>query len=298
MNQFIIYNPATKLFDFFINSLDIEINKHNINTIIINDIEIQHLNYNFNYDKDIILIVINPHFIFDYKEINNEINEISKKFKFKILYLSEPINFIVESKIYQDLIKIIKPYCLWTYTKYNFQKINTYLKIFKIFPTYNEYYHFTDINNIKERNTDKIIFFGNINENRLNICNQLEDVLINKKESWTKKEWIDILNENLFYLNIHRRNNCKSCELFRITPILANGGIIFSERCNEEEEKEYSQYNIIFCEKNKLYEIFLEYKNKINVLYDNVYNKTMLYRNNMIKKNNLNDYLEFHNKLI
>ena len=187
MNQFIIYNPKTRLFDFFINSLIIDLNNKYKNIIVINDISINDIsindnNYQFDFMNDILLIVINPHFIFDYKEIHHEIMKISKTFKYKILYLSEPINFIVEKKIYEDLIKIIKPYCLWTYTMYNFKKINTYLKMFKIFPTYNEAYHFTDINNIKERNTDKIIFFGNINENRLDICNKFGDLLINTKK--------------------------------------------------------------------------------------------------------------------
>jgi hypothetical protein len=169
--------------------------------------------------------------------------------------------------------------------------------MFKIFPTYNEAYHFIDINNIKERNTDKIIFFGNINDNRLDICNKFGDLLINKTQTWEKEEWTYILNNHLFYLNIHRRNNCKSCELFRITPILANGGMIFSERCNEEEEKEYSNYNIIFCEKDKLYETFLKYQIKIKDIHDDIYNKTILYRKNMININHLNNYFEFHNKL-
>jgi hypothetical protein len=117
--NFIIYNPKTQLFDFFINSLKIELDKRNIKTTILHDEE---LNFNTINTKDIILIIINPHFIFDYKNICENINKISKLYKYKILYLTEPINFIVEKKVYLELIKLIKPYCLWTYTNENFKQ--------------------------------------------------------------------------------------------------------------------------------------------------------------------------------
>ena len=99
--KLIIYNPVTHLFDFFIDSLKYELLNRNIETIL--------------YHKDTyyennnpILIIVNPHFIFDYKEIYDTIINISKIFKYKILYLTEPINFIIEKKVYNDLIKLIK----------------------------------------------------------------------------------------------------------------------------------------------------------------------------------------------
>ena len=193
--KFIIYNPKTELFNFFVDALTNELNNKKIEVINYN------LNYlNFNYTKDIIIILINPHFIFYYKNIKNEINKIFNKFKYKILYLSEPLNYIIERKVYLELIKIIKPYCLWTYTFDNLNKLNTYLNIFKICPKYNETYILSDINNIKSRNINNIIFFGNINNNRLNTCNSFNKYLINKIESWSRKEWADILNNNLSLL--------------------------------------------------------------------------------------------------
>lgn len=292
--KFIIYNPATNLFDFFINSLIFEFKNRDIETIVINKNNVIFDEYYLDYKKDIILILINPHFIFDYEDINNTIKNINKIFTFKILYLTEPINFIVEKKIYLELISKIKPYLLWTYTYENFNKIKTNLNIFKIFPQYNISYNFTNIDNIKGRDVGKIIFLGNINDNRKDICNQFGEYLINKNNSWSKREWSDILDNHLFYLNIHRRLNCKSFESFRIIPILSNGGVIFSERCNFTEEDIYKKFNIIFVEKKDLYDTFLNYKKSIN--FETIYEKTLLFRNNLIK-DDLDNYLDYHNKI-
>jgi hypothetical protein len=294
--NFIIYYPKTNLFDFFIESLCIEFNNRNINCIKVNteDIIINLSDKNINYNIDIILIIINPHFIFDYKKIQNEINKISKLFKYKILFLTEPINFIIEKKVYLDLVNFIKPYCLWTYTNENFYKINTYLKYFKIFPNYNNAYNFTEINinNIKNKNINNIIFIGNINQNRIDICNKFNELLLNKTNMWILEEWKELLNNNLFYLNIHRRKNCKSFESFRIIPLLANGCVIFSENCNNYEEKIYQEYNIIFCEKNNLYDTFIKFKENIN--YQNILEKTFLFRKKMLENKDLDEYIKFH----
>ena len=286
--KLIIYNPVTNLYDFFINSLIIEFKKYNVD-IIFYDPSLVGIN-----KTDIILILINPHFIFDYNNIYNEINKISTNYKFKIIYLTEPINFLVEKKVYLDLINIIKPYCLWTYTTENFNKIRTYVPVYKIFPSYNEAYNFTKISlsNIINKNTNNIIFLGNINDNRKDVCNKFNDYLINTTDSWMKEDWSKILDNNLFYLNIHRRNNCKSFESFRIIPILANGGFIFSERTNEAEEKEYKDYNIIFVNKDDLYNTFLEFRKNIN--YTMIYEKALLYRNNMIENNGIEKFMNYH----
>ena len=295
--KLIIYNPVTHLFDFFINVLFEELQNKNIETLLINKIDIDCFENTFDFKNDIILIIINPHFIFDYIEINDNIHKISKLFKFKIFYLTEPINFIIEKKIYLDLVKIIKPYVLWTYTYENFNKIKYPIKIFKVFPSYNEKYNFInlDIENMKLKKNNKIIFFGNINENRKELCNQFNNYLINYNDLWSQEEWSNILNNNLFYLNIHRRINCKSLESFRIVPILSNGGVIFSEKCNKIEEELFKDFNIIFVQKDKLYETFLQYILKID--YKNIFEKAILFRKKIIK-DDLDNYLDYHNKII
>jgi hypothetical protein len=294
--KFIIYNPKTYLFDFFLNSLLISLNELNIDMLIYNNNDFFN-NDNIDYQKDIIIIIINPHFIFDYSEIKNNILSIKNKFKYKILYITEPINFIIEKKIYEDIIKMINPFALWTYTNENLNKLNIKIRIFRVFPLYNVAYNFVNIEKslLKERNNENIIFFGNITDNRKNICSMFGNNLINKTESWTEEQWKEILNNNLFYLNIHRRIRCKSIELFRIVPILANGGIIFSESVNKTEEDEFKDYNIIFAERENLFNVFTNYKNNIN--YEEIYDKTLAYRNNMLKKDGLGYFMEYYKSL-
>lgn len=285
--KIIIYNPATNLFDFFIYALKYECNKRNIYLI----------NYNNNIDfeeDNPILIIVNPHFIFDYKEIYNDIINISAKFRYKILYLTEPINFIIEKKVYNDLIKIIKPYSLWTYTKENFNKLNTLAKYFKVFPNYNESYSFLNLSydNLKNRSLQNIIFIGNITDSRSWIKSTFSN-LININNSWSKEEWTLLMSNHLFYLNVHRRVNCKSFESFRIIPLLANGCVIFSELCNESEMEEYKNYNIIFCSKEDLYSTYNNYIKNID--YDEIFNKTLLFRNIMTANKDLDNYIDYHN---
>jgi hypothetical protein len=287
--KIIIYNPASHLFDFFINSLKYELNLRNIETSDYNNIN--------HYEKiNPILIIVNPHFIFDYKEIYNEIINISNKFKYKILYLTEPINFIVEKKVYNDLIKIIKPYSLMTYTKENFNKLNTLAKYFKVFPNYNETYNFNDLtyDNLKNRSIENILFIGNITDTRSWIKNIFNN-LININDSWSKEEWKNIMNKHLFYLNVHRRVNCKSFESFRIIPLLANGCVIFSEYTNESEMEEYKDYNIIFCSSEELYSNYCSYIKNID--YNEILNKALLFRKLMINNKDLDNYLSYHNRL-
>jgi hypothetical protein len=287
--KLIIYNPVTHLFDFFIDSLKYELLNRNIETIL--------------YHKDTyyennnpILIIVNPHFIFDYKEIYDTIINISKIFKYKILYLTEPINFIIEKKVYNDLIKLIKPYSLWTYSKENFNKLNTIAKCFKIFPNYNESYKFIDLSydNLKSRSLQNIIFIGNITDLRSWIKNTFSN-LININNSWSKEEWRLLLNNHLFYLNVHRRVNCKSFESFRIIPLLANGSVIFSEYCNESEMEEYKNYNIIFCSKEELYSNYCNYIKNID--YNEILNKALLFRSSMTVNKDLDNYINYHNTL-
>ena len=98
---------------------------------------------------------------------------------------------------------------------------------------------------------------------------------------------ITFSNEN--YL----RNNCKSFESFRIIPILANGGVIFSEHSNIKDEDEYKDYNIIFVEKNNILNAFENYIKNIN--YDLILEKVLNYRKNMKTNNNIDNFLNFHN---
>jgi hypothetical protein len=296
--KFIIYNPASQLFNFFEEAILYELNLKNIECIKYSNENLLDQDININPMKDIFLIIVNPHYIYDYPEIKKTILDISKSFKYKIFYLTEPINFIIEKRVFTDLIKIIKPYSLWTYSVDNFKKLNIYQPIYKVFPHYNKTLNFVniDIDSIKSKNPNKIIFFGNINIVRSKICELFNDYLINITDAWTKIEWTDILNKYLFYLNIHRRDGCESFETFRIIPILANGGVVFSESVNKTEEEYYSRFNIIFYKKTELYNVFIEYIKTIN--YNEIYKKAKLFREYFLNNNiELDNFLEYHKNI-
>jgi len=294
-----IYNPKTKLHDFFLESLYVEFKKKEIEYDIMDENYI-HMN-EINYLKDILLILIDPHFIIDCADINNELMILSKKYRYKIFYITEPINMIIEKNVFQSVIKMINPFCIWTYSVENFNKLNIKQPIFKIFPNYNSYYNFTNKITIKDlqiKSKDQIIFLGNITPNRKEICDEFGNLLINYTDKWTKTEWTNILENYVFYLNIHRRLNCKSFEAFRIIPILSNGGFIISEKCNEIEEKIYEKYNIIFVERKLLYQTFLEKMKNINNEYEDIYNKTLLFQNDMINNEFLDNFIRYFNSIL
>jgi len=231
------------------------------------------------------------------KKITYELQNINKTYKYKILYITEPINYEIEKKVYLDLIYILKPYCLWTYTYNNFNKLKTYLNMFYVPPIYNESYNLIDITleSLKERINDKIVFIGNINENRIEILQPFQDKLVAINNVWDQSGWKSITKKYLFYINIHRRNGCKSLETLRCIPILANGGVILSEDCNELDKEKYKDYNIYFYKKEDLLSIFLD---KIkNIDYEEIYNKTILFRSTQANINDLTKYIEFHNNL-
>ena len=150
-----------------------KLQKNKYETLVINNLKNNTTLYNFDYNNDKILIILNPHFLKDCLIVKSELIFISLNFKLKILYLTEPINLLIEKKVYEEFIKTLKPFQLWTYTYENFNKLNTYLKIYRVPPLYNNIYNLCDlsVNNLKQRKTNKIIFFGNINENRQNIIN-------------------------------------------------------------------------------------------------------------------------------
>jgi len=310
--RFIIYDPKTQLHKILINSFIFECQLRNINVIeyneILYDLNYQKGNYqkddyqkdNYqkddyqkdNYQKDVILIILNPHFLKDI-EVKNTIDNISEKFKYKILYITEPINMIIEKNVYTNMIRAIKPFCLWTYTGENFNKINVPIDIYKIYPFVNRSSEYCkiDIKRLQKRDKSSIVFLGNINETRKNICAEFGDKLINYTNIWDLKP---IFKKHLFYLNIHRRLNCKCLETLRVIPILANGGFVISERVNEKEEELFSGYNIIFVERNEIHNTFKKMNEYIN--YEDIYQKTLLFRNTYMNQD-FNKFLDFFEKL-
>lgn len=284
----IFYDPITKLHNLFILSLIYELNNNGHRYEIINKIEIDYNNYDL--DHDIIIIFLNPQFLKTHKNIYDEFIKISNNFKYKIYYITEPLDYLIDIKVCETYIKILKPFKLLTYTNENLNKLKVFQSITKLCPKFNNYIDMGDysIETIKNKNKDKIIFMGTMNNHRENVFKNMENKIVVKNDIWNMDEYQEIIENNLFFINIHRRNGCKCLEYLRIIPILANGCIVISELSNEEDMNELKDYNIYFCDKANILETYYNILKNINyneVFYNEVYKKVNKFREEFIYDN-------------
>ena len=292
-----IYDPETANHLFITEILEYELKKQNssYNVQIIKSIQQDNANISTSSYKNVYFIFLNLYFL---HSTNQQVKDDFKKLcneKYKILYITEPVQFEIEKKLYVNAINQLKPNKIMTYSKGNYYKLNTYHKLIKFYPTNTSYLNFSSIyiNNLKERNVDDTIFFCKLNNYRKQVINTFIHSKIKIIEDcWTKETWANILNTHLFYLNIHRRKDCHCLETMRIYPILYNGGVIISSIVNQEEMKELEMYNIYFCKEDEMEHKLLELKQHIN--YEEILKKTNLFRN---QKNEdmkiIVDYLSF-----
>jgi len=284
----IFYDPITKLHNLFILSLIYELNNNGCQYQIINKIDIDYNNYDL--EHDIIIIFLNPQFLKTHKNIYDEFIKISNNFRYKIYYITEPLDYLIDIKVWETYIKILKPYKLLTYTNENLNKLKVYQSITKLCPKFNNYIDMGDysINTMKNKNKDKIIFMGTMNTHRENVFKTMENKIVVKNDIWNMDEYQEIIEHNLFFINIHRRNGCKCLEYLRIIPLLANGCIVISELSNEEDMNELKDYNIYFCDKANILETYYNILKNINynqVFYNEVYKKVNKFREEFIYDN-------------
>jgi hypothetical protein len=285
----IFYDPITKLHNLFILSLIYELNNNSHIYEIINKVEINYENYDL--EHDIIIIFLNPQFLKTHKNIYNEFIKISNNFRYKIYYITEPLDYLIDIKVWETYIKILKPYKLLTYTSENLNKLKIYQSITKLCPKFNNYIDIGDysIETIKNKDKDKIIFMGTMNIHRENVFKNMENKIVVKNDIWNMDEYQEIIENNLFFINIHRRNGCKCLEYLRIIPLLANGCIVISELSNEEDMNELKDYNIYFCDKTNILETYYNILKNIN--YNEIYNKVNKFREEFI-------YSDIYDKII
>lgn len=248
--KYLIYNPFTKNHDILINNLILNLSENKYNYEIINEIGI---NEN---ENDTYIIFINHMFLIKNKKAIKDYQKLLGK-KNKILYITEPIELLIEIKYYKKIINELKPKKVLTYCYENLKKINT-LCIFKFFYTINhKYLKFNSLNTnfLKNKDLNKIVFIGKLNEYRRGIIKEFKEDIIIFEDKFEKEDWIEIINKYQYFLNIHRRPNSRCFESMRIIPLLYNYCTVISENVNIEEEELYNNKNIYFCN-------YKEFKNK------------------------------------
>ena len=259
-----LYDPFTENHTFLVNNLILNLDLYNYKYE-----EIRHID---NKDDDDIYIIIINHMFF-IKDNNAKIdyeNLISKKKK--ILYITEPLELIIEIKYYNNIINKLKPIKIFTYCEENLKKINPICSYDTFFPINKKYLKFVEsnISLINKKDLSKIVFIGKMNEYRSKIKDIFKNDLIIIEDKYKKEEWIEIIKKYQYFINIHRRPNSLCFESMRIIPLLYNNCTVISEYVNEKEINFFQKGNIYFCKMEEMKNKFEEIKKiKINKIFDN-----------------------------
>lgn len=96
-----------------------------------------------------------------------------------------------------------------------------------------------------------VLFYGSLNERRLSILNNINNVTIvsGEKSCYGNSLWVDYIAKSKIILSIafyEPSNN----DLFRIAPLLSNRFFVISEKCNDSEFN--NNPNILSCTKEEI----------------------------------------------
>ena len=264
-----ILNPFEDLHTFFCESLLQELPSSRHIQSIHNALSIAYEN------NDIIIYVIHPLYILKNQDCKILFQKIHKTKSKAILYVSEPLTLLFDRHAYQQILHTYPFWQIWTYTQSNVNLLksmlsrNLYLSsnIYYVPPNPSStYYAWIDqhlilsISNYYKRK-DKIVWIGNMTPSRQLDLLPFGDQLIHFTNVWKKEEWIQILKEYQYFINIHRIPKCQCFETFRIVPIITNGGVVISEEINEKEMKEWSIFPIFFGKRDELYNLWKKIQN-------------------------------------
>ena len=269
--MYFIYDPFTENHLFLVNNLKYNLEFFNYKVEIIQSINenIDNINY--------YVIIINHMFLIENEKAKIDYKNVLNK-KNKILYITEPLELMIEINLYNKMIKYLKPQKILTYCEENLKKIKTFIPYINFYPINKKYLTFINVNLelLKKKDLTKIVFIGKMNEYR----NQLKDIfkedLVIIEDKFSKEEWIEIIKKYQYFVNVHRRPNSKCFESLRLIPLLYNQWAIISEHVNKKEEEYFKNENIYFCELNEIKNKFEEIKKvSINKIVNKVYNKNI-----------------------
>ncbi len=246
--KYLIYNPFPQNHIFFVKCLKLYYFEEGINVE-----EIQKVKSYDNDDNIIYFILINHMYFIENKEAMHDLVSLIQK-KNKILYITEPIELMIEKQYYQKLVQRLKPQKIYTYCEENKNKFKTFIPLEYFYPINKDYLTFSKKQK-KEKNKNKIVFIGKMNEYRNQLYDIFGDDLIVFENKYTKDEWLEIVDMYYYFINVHRRPNSKCFESFRLIPLLQNDVVILSEHVNTIEEEKYKK-KIHFCELNEMRSLF------------------------------------------
>jgi hypothetical protein len=256
--KYVFFYPFDHLHDFLVESLvyamNAESTKHG-DELIQRDFQ----------ENDILVYVMHPLYMLKNEEMLLWKKVLNQKRMKKILYISEPLTLMIERKTYQYLLREYQISEIWTYTKGNLSLFTPLYRqpFFRMAPFYNPYFDWIDKDweKYQRRRRDKIVFIGNLSNARKGILEEMGEDVVHITNIWTKEDWKRVLEEYLYFVNIHRIPKCGCMETLRILPILANGGIVLSEKVNEGEMEEMRDINLYFEERENISKKWFEIKN-------------------------------------
>ena len=274
--KYYIYDPFTQNHIFLVNSLKLNIEYFNYNVDIIKNIDTKENN------EDYYIILINHLFLIKNENAKIDYKNLFNKKK-KILYITEPLELMIEIKYYYQIIKELKPNKIFTYCEENLKKIKTYIPFYNFYPINYRYLQFIqpNLNLLKKKNFKKIVFIGVMNDYRNQLKKIFGEDLIIIEDKYKKEEWIKIINEYQYFVNVHRRPNSKCFESLRIIPLLYNKCTVISEHVNEKEELFYKNKGIYFCEMKEMASKFEEIK---QLQFEDLINKENETKNSNMEK--------------
>ena len=252
---YLVYDPFTKNHKFLINNL-----KHNLKVFNQKLDEIHEVN-ECEDKENTYIILINHMFLIENNKAKKDYYNLLKK-KNKILYITEPLELLIEIKFYIKIINELKPLKVYTYCEENLIKIKPLCKYINFYPINKTYFKFLDMNGpmYNDKDLTKIVFIGKMNNYRNKIKELFKDDLIIIEDKYNKEEWIEIIKKYQYFINVHRRPNSKCFESMRILPLLYNDCTIISEHVNKKEESYFKEGNIYFCKLEEMKDKFEEIK--------------------------------------